>query len=184
MDFKGFEDWIKELRRRLNVECEASAYVALYDVLENKVKPRIFLYGLDTNYNKIGEYSDRPFSVKPPNQGTIWANPSAYKPNKKKSVFFPGGYEEFRKVQGLNYDFVDLHYTGALEQSYQARVLSKSNNVISVGACIVRADKNDLANELEAQYSKEIFTASDKELLELEKDFEDELYKSLKKYGF
>lgn len=158
-------------------------YVALR-VLEAEMKSRIFVSGTASDGSSIGQYSTNPITVTKED----FAKKSSFRPggkrsnkklNPRTSMYVPGGYKELRELQGLEAQFVNTDYSGSLKHSI--RVVHEGTAFALV---ISRDDKADIAEELEKQFKKEIYSPTMPEMLIVDNTVERFLSIELKKYGF
>ena len=132
-------------------------------------KQRIFLNGLDTNGDEIGQYSVNPFYINPLTLTTVSASDVTPQGKNGQKVFKNGnphktryltkGYKELRQLTVGNSDKVDLNFGGSLFQSIE--VVEKGLN------SVVTYSNSTLAEIMEGneiRFKKEIATVSDAEL--------------------
>lgn len=167
------------------------------NLLLGTVKKRIFLQGLNTNMSPIGTYSTKPY-YQPLNSRVLVALPkgSKNKPklvgrgdfvtpkdnkvrarrlkptflngNKRKSMYMPNGYKEFRELVGrqggnvkgsISTTGVNLNLTGSLSRGYTMAIY---DDKIVLG--FPNQELRHIASGLEKKYGSNIFAASNKEI--------------------
>jgi hypothetical protein len=142
--------------------------VAAFQVIA-EYKQRIFLNGLDTNGDEIGQYSVNPFYINPLSLTTVSASGVTPEGKNGKKVFKNGnphktryltkGYKELRQLTVGNSDKVDLNFGGSLFQSIEVT----ENGSISA----ISYTNDELANIMEFQeerFSKIISDVSNEEI--------------------
>lgn len=131
---------------------------------------RIFDDGKAVDGSKIGKYSTRQLLI-PPSKFIRKGDIKKVKPliikktqPKKGWVLVKGGYSQFRKISGLQNNFVDLQLTGDLKRSLRLQPRRKAVDVVIRGKFnIKKVDDN------EDRFNKKIFGLSKSERFEIEK---------------
>lgn len=134
---------------------------------------RVHREGLATDGSPISSsgYSDNPFYAAIEefiNRGSI---PKDKISQNGKWVQLPDGYKSFREYSGRQTNFVDLKYTGTLQNSM---LLVQTENGFAIGypqqnqpgdeGTREGTDPATLSQELEERYGKDIFAASRSEI--------------------
>lgn len=151
-----FGDFSRELERR----APGILFVGIQS-LNEQYKERIFQNGLDSNMQVIApKYTwQKKFYPK-----EMFVQKSKFQPNAmvqgQRVMYIPGGYEEFRRLNGRQVNRVDLSFTGSLSASLQPAQL----NTRVVFGYTNRNEKRNKGDKLERQYGKLIFRASQPEI--------------------
>lgn len=123
-DFNTFALKLEELVKNLDSEMPDLISTVVMVELEAKHKQRIFSEGLNSDGEKIGEYSKESGYY----SKEIFIRKGAFKQQGKdkkgkfkngkerKSMFLPGGYTEFRDIQGRQTEFVNIKFSGSAER--------------------------------------------------------------------
>jgi len=171
------EDLVRELRgitEKLADPLAKATREAAFTAIGN-YKRRLFANGQDSNDGRIGSYSTKPTYVSIAGQkrktGSQISNgklqgrgKNSKKPNfengkPRKSMYFSGGYKEFRQVVGRQASKKDFFLSGELERSIQ---VGKTGKSVVIG--FLKDEKYELATKLERQSKKAVFSFSDKEV--------------------
>ncbi len=110
----GLCEWAKKVRARLtDITIQESLRVAARDILP-EISTRVFEEGKNPKLGDIGEYSTKPIYISkkatPKIAGGI---------DKPKTIFYPGGYKEFKTDIGRG-PKVNLRLFGRLQQAFLA----------------------------------------------------------------
>lgn len=151
-------------------------------VMELAFKRRVFNAGQAESGSPIGTYSSAPayFSREQ------FVKKSAFKPQGKggkgkkgaKSMYLPGGYAQFRQVQGYQSTYVDAQLSGSLMTSL---VVGQGENGPAFG--FVAASEVKKARGIEKQKGKEIFIPGEAEIEAAEDAMHTELIQLLQENG-
>lgn len=102
---------IDDIKQRISTENVVIALrIATRDILPVAGK-RIFVTGHDAAGTKIGDYSTKPIYISKKNSPRVAGRDTG------KSLFFPGGYKQFKTAIGRGPD-VNLRLFGRLEKDY------------------------------------------------------------------
>ena len=120
MSFTDISNQLKELGKNLDAKMPGLIATAALVEFEAAWKERIFDKGLKSDGSKIGNYSTTPAYF---NKNTF-IRKSAFKPRGKnggetKTMFLPGGYSEFRDIQGRETDHINLKFSGSEERAFR-----------------------------------------------------------------
>jgi len=127
MSFSLVSDRLTEIAKNLDDKMPDIIATASMIELMGLHKERIFTNGLNTDNEKLGEYSLQPsyFSEK------SFIRKSSFKPkgkenkgnfkngNKRKSMYLSKGYNEFRDIQGRQTKHIDFNFSGSLESGFR-----------------------------------------------------------------
>jgi hypothetical protein len=177
----NFEQFIKQVQdatlRVIEVQ-QSSIQTAMF-TLQADYLQRIFKEGEDSDNNKIGQYSTKPFYA---GKGNSQVRSSSIKPKGKngetkfkngkqrKTQYMAGGYKEFRSVVGRQNTKVDLALTFALRGSIQVGIGSNGSTLS------FNSDKElAKARGNEKRFNKTIFDASRVELDKLVTNYQSEV---------
>ena len=177
--------------KKLIESAAVSAFNELYAVFLN----RVFLDGQDNKGTQIGVYSTKPIYVSLQDGKTSIGSQidnTRLKPRGKdgsgefkngkprKSMYFKGGYSQFRKTVSRKTDKVYLSLSGQLQNDIRT---GKSGGFLDIA--IVGEESSDKARGNEERFNKEIFSIGKKEETALEKKIEKEAERLvLKSLGF
>lgn len=126
---------------------------------------RIFTDGKDVNGADIGQYSTKPMYFPVENKFGSQIRSSSLKPRGKngskdrKSMYFPGGYKEFRSTVGRRSDKVDLALTMELMNDLK---LYRDGDKLFVGVSQDLSANKIAGNE--KRFGKVIFSATEQDL--------------------
>lgn len=159
-------DLLKAIRSRIMMEEERIVTTAAFAVLAELID-RIFREGKDSNGGKIGDYSTDEIWIKIPYSGVN--NSRLKKKGKpkgkdkkaketKSTMYFNGGYADFRKKVGRQNSTVDLNLSGELARNV---IVAKKSDSIVIGISTYENAKK--ANSLEEKYKKNIFSLTNEE---------------------
>jgi hypothetical protein len=160
---------INQLQRLIQDSIPEATLIALNTMLGAYSK-RIFEFGLDSNNLKIGFYSSKPmltggksFRTKS-DANAFFAQKQKWVTVKtatglKKLAVVPGGYREFRALNKLQNQFVDLNFTGAL---FFSVVVGNKDGVPVLG--FNNFAQYEKAKKLEAKYKTPIFNPTQEEI--------------------
>ena len=173
-------DKLEEIYELLNKEVRNAEQVAMHELLGLYLR-RIFNEGKATDNELIGLYSTKPMltgSKNFINQGraqSFFKKKNEWKtiktPKGKQALaLIPGGYKEFRQLNGFQSDKVDLEFRGDL---FRSIVVSEFNGNIVLGFSSLK--EATLSKNLEAKYKKAIFTPTQNEIKIAEETFNDYL---------
>lgn len=184
---------IDQLQKVVLDSLPEATQIALRTILGAFAK-RIFEFGLDANNLKIGYYSQKPMLTGSKNfrtqsdanaffgrvKGAAKSKSGKTKGDLKyaeigwvtvktatglkRLAIVPGGYKEFRQLNQLQNQFVDLNFTGDL---FFSVVLGNKDGHQAIG--FNNAEQYEKAKRLEAKYKTAIFTPT-KEEIQLGKD--------------
>lgn len=157
--------------------------------LEANLKERIFYNGQDNAGGKIGGYSTKPMYASV--NGTSQVRSSSLKARgknatkgqrnqdtfangkKRKSMYLPGGYSEYRKVVGRQNSTVDLNLTGSLQKDIRMNPQDGQASIV-----FTTDEKALIAEGNEKRFGKTIFAASEQEISKLVDGWEDAVTKA------
>lgn len=118
----GFDNVIESISKAVII-AEQTAMIEA----EVSLKQRIHTFGKKADGSKIGNYSTRPFK-KPDNSAFITQEAI----NKLKGYgVVSGGYKQFRELNGLQSQYVDLYFKGDLFKGYGAGTF-QGRNVVGI----------------------------------------------------
>lgn len=157
---------LKSLRAKVESETPRIVTTAAFSVLA-ELQDRIFRDGKAADGSQIGSYSTDEIWIKIPYQGVN--NSRLKKKGKpkgkdkkaketKSTMYFSGGYSEFRKKVGRQNDKVDLSLSGELARNI---VVGKKDDSIVIGISTSESVKK--AESLEDMYKKPIFELTNEE---------------------
>ena len=172
---KGFDElieFVEQIRPAMVRATIIAGQGLLGDVLN-----RIHVDGKATDGGEIGEegYSTTPFYTAMDsfiNRGGI---PKENISKNRLWVQLPEGYKSFREYSGRQVSFVDLKYTGGLQNS-MLLIQTDTGMIIGypqqmVGTSEGGIGPDELSEILEDQYGKDIFTPSEDEVDNFFSDF-------------
>lgn len=174
-------DKLEEIRVLLEKELPYAERVGLQSLLAAYTR-RIFNEGKATDGSPIGYYSDFPMLTGAKNflnEGKAtaffdskkdWLTIKTKKGSKRLAIV-PGGYSEFRKLNGLQNNYVDLEFRGDL---FRSIIVDDFNGYVVLGFSSQK--EADISRELEIKYKKAIFEPSKSEI-ELAKEMRDDYLK-------
>ena len=157
---------LKLLRAKVESETPRIVTTAAFSVLA-ELQDRIFRDGKAADDSQIGSYSSDEIWIKIPYQGV---NNSRFKKKgkpkgkdkkakeTKETMYFVGGYSEFRKKAGRQNDKVDLSLSGELARNV---IVGKKGDSIVIG--ISTSENVKKAESLEKMYKKTIFKLTNEE---------------------
>lgn len=155
-----YNEYIKKMTlesKQLSSKLKNIVINQIYNKAFLEFKKRIFEQGLDEDNNKIGIYSEHKIRVsksKLINKSSfITVNP------KNKTMILQNGYKELRKIQNLEYKFVNLSYSGELANSIRYQIDEDS---YTIG--FIDPKNSKIGRSLEKKYNKSIFKFSEKEI--------------------
>ncbi len=179
---------INQLQKVIQDSIPEATLIALNTMLGAYAK-RIFEFGLDSNGLKIGFYSAKPMLTGSKNfrtqsdakaffgriKGAPKSKSGKTKGDKryaevgwvtvktptglKRLAVVPGGYREFRALNKLQNQFVDLNFTGEL---FHSVIVGNKDGVPVLG--FNNFEKYELSKKLEAKYKTPIFTPTQQEI--------------------
>lgn len=148
-----------ELLLRATIEGARAEQLPAMLVVEGNIKRRVFNDGLRADGTPIGQYSERPFSLdlvearrkypqlplsrmKPRGRPTKGRKRGSTAPlvrtgkdgqrefRERRSLYFPGGYKQFREMVNRQSEYVDLMLTGELALSIQTGRTTEAEAVV------------------------------------------------------
>ncbi len=157
------EQYLQKMRERIKNIKAASLMESVVAKVQTAMEKRIFEDGASGNGQKLGTYSTKPmYATK-----KQFAKTSAFKPQGKtggkgtfknkrtrQSMYLAQGYKQLKQVQGLQSNFVNLEYTGALRKAFKAKPQTNAQQV-TLGIGGKQSDKKLAA--LKAKYGTDIF---------------------------
>lgn len=166
----SFPEKIDQMMYTLQSEFAKAEEVAIRTMLAYYIQ-RVFNNGLASDGGKIGDYSTKPMFTGSKNFRTAGKADAFFdeddvefrtiktKKGQKALALVKGGYKEFRELNGLRSDTVDLQFSGSLFESiivgtYGDNFVLGFNNV----------EKAKIAAHLEAKYGKKIFYPTKEEI--------------------
>lgn len=126
MDIKEHLERLKDLAHTASAEAALEIRIPAANRLLANTKNRIINEGKATDGSRIGNYSTRPLYA----SKKSFVKKGAFKPQGKtgvakfsngkarKSMYLPGGYAQFRQIQGREAGFVNAELSGDLMLSY------------------------------------------------------------------
>lgn len=165
-----FVEKTEQLSAFLAVEIPKAEEVAIRSMLGYYIG-RIFNDGKDSSGSKIGDYSTTPmltgaknFRTKTKAAAFFDAEDVEFRTVKSKGKnlalgLIEGGYKEFRELNGLRSDTVDLQFTGSLFESIIVGTYG-ANFVLGYNS----SEKARIAQHLENKYGKKIFYPTEEEI--------------------
>lgn len=146
--FDLVSDRLAEIARNLDEKMPSLIATQSMVELEAEWKDRIFGRGEMSDGSKIGNYSTEPAyftkdsfirvnAFKP--QGKKSKESKFKNGNQRQSMYLPGGYSEFRDIQGRENEFVNLKFGGSMERGF--RVYKFGNEVLFGNASAVESLK-------------------------------------------
>lgn len=174
-------DKLEEIRILLENEIQNAERIALQSLFGAYMR-RIFNEGKATDETQIGEYSKKPMLTGSKNFRTAGSAKSFFsKKNewltvkttkgKQALAIVPGGYSEFRTLNGLQNQYVDLEFRGDL---FRSIIVAEFNGHIVLG--FNNSKEAIISRELEIKYKKAIFEPSTSEI-QLAKEMYDDYLK-------
>lgn len=187
---QNFDKFIKQVQegtlRVIEVQ-QISIQTAMFELQADYLQ-RIFKDGQDSDGNKIGQYSTKPFYA---GKGNSQVRSSSIKPvgkngetkfkngKQRKTQYLSGGYKEYRAIVGRQNTKVDLALTFALRGSIQVGIGTNGSTLS------FNSDKElAKARGNEKRFNKTIFDASKVEIDTLvnnyQKEVEDAFFEAFK----
>jgi hypothetical protein len=159
---------LKAIAQDPNTQKRVSQAAAFRVIAEYKI--RIFVDGLATDLQPIGQYSFTSFYINPNSPQLFGVSSSAIKPagktgqttfkngNPHKTKYLADGYSELRNLTGRQNQYVDLNFSGSLLQSIK---VVEEGNVTKVAYTIASQADKMVWNE--TRFGKDISTVSEPE---------------------
>lgn len=164
--------------------------------MEGEIKRRVFTNGRDSSNRRIGKYSRNPMYVSIAGAKRRYgsqirvsalrgrgknSNKRKFKNGKeRKSMYFSGGYAEFRTKVGRQAQRVDLNLTGTTEKTISTALL-KNRAIIGW----LNDERYLISQALEKKYGTTIFEPTKKEVAKsiaiIEKEIDIRINKALSK---
>lgn len=160
------EQYLQKMRERIkNLKGVALLEPVIADVQAAMAK-RIFEEGTGGAGQKLGTYSTKPMyatkkqfvksgAFKP--QGKAGGKSTFKNKRPRKSMYLPQGYKQLKQVQGMQSNYVNLQYSGALKQAFEGK-LQRNAQQVTIGLVGKQNDKKLMA--LKAKYGTGIFKAT------------------------
>ena len=159
---------LKAIAQDTNTQKRVSQAAAFRVIAEYKT--RIFVDGLATDLQPIGQYSFTSFYINPNSPQLFGVSSSAIKPagktgqtkfkngNPHKTKYLADGYSELRNLTGRQNQYVDLNFSGSLFQSVK---VVEEGNVTKIAYTIDSEAEKMVWNE--TRFGKDISTVSERE---------------------
>lgn len=150
-EFDEFAVMLDGVVKQLDSQMPDIISVVVMTELQAQHKQRIFGDGLNSEGQKIGEYSNKEGYY----SKELFIRKSAFKQqgkNKKgkfengkdrKTMYLQGGYTEFRDIQGRQTEYVDIKFSGSAERGLN---VVKSGDAVLYGTTDLKESKKLLGN--------------------------------------
>lgn len=162
--------FVDDIRDAISMENIRNAMrTAARDVLPDAAD-RIFTKGLDSDNADIGQYSTNPIYISKKN------SPRNAGRDTGKSLFFPGGYKEFKEAIGRG-SRVNLKLFGRLQSDYLSS--KEINTPLGIKYDLKEQDNIDKKEWSEEHFGKDIFSLTTAEEQTVQRVFQFELIRRI-----